>query len=89
MHSCAAAKGSAWCWGDNEFGQVGSAACSSADTPTQVPELAQVVAVSAGDRHSCALNSAGEAWCWGDGSSGQLGAAAAGAGVPVMVSAPQ
>ncbi len=33
----------------------------------------QVVAVSAGDRHTCAVLHTGDAYCWGAGASGQLG----------------
>ncbi|MBU1244018.1 hypothetical protein KKD52_15440 [Myxococcota bacterium] len=33
----------------------------------------QILAVSAGDRHTCAVLSSGAAYCWGAGASGQLG----------------
>jgi alpha-tubulin suppressor-like RCC1 family protein len=65
-HSCGArADGTAWCWGGDEGGQLGDGWPSShqdcADlaycsmVPVQVSGLSDVVGISAGDSHSCAL----------------------------------
>lgn len=74
-HTCSltAAK-SVWCWGDNYFGQLGDGTIIPyRSTPSPVSGLAgDVVALSAGFRHTCALQGA-QLRCWGDNDSGQLG----------------
>jgi alpha-tubulin suppressor-like RCC1 family protein len=41
--------------------------------PTQIAELTDVLAVSVGGSHACAIRRDHGLWCWGSGSSGQLG----------------
>jgi len=68
------------CWGSNSSGQVGNGS-TSASVPTPVPvvrdsaldPLGQVVAISAGGKHSCAISFDGSIRCWGDDGFGQLG----------------
>ncbi|MCB9738240.1 MAG: hypothetical protein H6747_03160 [Deltaproteobacteria bacterium] len=62
------------CWGKNDQGQAG-VVNSKADVgkPTLVAGLKDIVQVSAGTDHTCALDKAGKVWCWGDNSYGQLG----------------
>jgi alpha-tubulin suppressor-like RCC1 family protein/uncharacterized protein YjdB len=66
-----------WCWGANDFGQLGS---GGPGEPTHVPVRAQLdpslvpVAITAGSHHACALLDDGRAFCWGDDRSGELGA---------------
>ena len=78
-HTCAVARGEAWCWGNNARGQAGAAtyAAGCAATPCAPPRridgLANVVAVASGGSHACALTRDGTAWCWGDNRNGQLG----------------
>lgn len=84
-HTCALDEaGAAWCWGDNERGQLG---IGSADIDVSHRRPAQVVgghrfaSLSAGlGRHTCALTSAGDAWCWGENSFGALGDGRSGGG---------
>ena len=61
-------------WGANEFGQVQSGQGEFVPEPRrlQLPGT-KLVAVSAGGRHSLAMDAAGKVWAWGDNSSGQLG----------------
>ena len=85
-HACALLGNAVWCWGSNSKGQLGASAAStcgpSDDLPAAIPcslfaipaDLpVNVVSVSAGGEHTCALTAAGDAWCWGDNSHGQLG----------------
>jgi alpha-tubulin suppressor-like RCC1 family protein len=64
------------CWGDDRSGQLGVATPSgstSIATPTLVAGLDHVVAVAAGNAHTCALLADGTVRCWGAGSEGELG----------------
>lgn len=81
-HSCALTdSGRAFCWGSNQFGQLGD---GSDNAHSWVPVRVQtrgvpglrpnnVVSISAGTGHTCALNDRGRAYCWGDNRWGQLG----------------
>jgi alpha-tubulin suppressor-like RCC1 family protein len=55
------------CWGSNNQGQLGlgSGAPSLQLTPTTVPGLTNVIAVAAGNGHTCALRTNGRVSCWG------------------------
>ena len=70
--------GDVFCWSG-----VGTGAASS----VQVPDLAGVDKIVAGDMHACALNNVGEVWCWGSNSQGQLGVVGGGGGTPHRVTA--
>jgi hypothetical protein len=72
-HTCAISNEvppQAYCWGDNSFGQLGSATPAG---PIRVPVADGLAVVSTGYGHSCGLTPAGVAYCWGDGLRGQLG----------------
>ena len=78
-HSCAVVNQGVVCWGRNNSGQLGNSSSGSSPVPSfvQVTGLdgvsANVVDVTAGKAHSCALLDTGEVRCWGDGVDGQLG----------------
>jgi len=65
--------GSLWCWGDNTFGQLGLGDNAWRTTPQMVAGITDVVSVSLGDYHTCALKRDGSLWCWGRNNYGQLG----------------
>ncbi len=74
MHSCARkTDGTVWCWGLNDFGQLGDGTMANASVPQPVKALGAVASVSAGGAHSCARKTDGTGWCWGRNESGQLG----------------
>jgi alpha-tubulin suppressor-like RCC1 family protein len=62
-----------WAWGANSSGQLGDGTTTARNSPVQVPGLAGVTAIAAGDEHALALLSTGAVVAWGLNSSGQLG----------------
>ena len=66
-HTCALhSDGSVSCWGDNSDGQVGADTRKyPAYSPYRVPGLSDVVAISAGSYHNCAVHRGGDISCWG------------------------
>src|SRR5262249_49972224 len=65
--------GAAYCWGSNEYGQLGDG--TQIDHLTQAPVLGGLtfVALGAGASHVCGLTPAGTVYCWGRNNYGQLG----------------
>jgi hypothetical protein len=81
-HACALAPdGAAWCWGNNEYGQLGTdeelevCGWSTPCAPRPVPVAGGLhfVALAAGASHTCGLEQSGIAYCWGSDEDGQLG----------------
>jgi uncharacterized repeat protein (TIGR02543 family) len=66
--------GTVWAWGDNQKKQVGANGDPYYQTvAVQVPSLQNIIAISAGDNHSLALDHDGIVWAWGYNSLQQLG----------------
>ena len=65
--------GSASCWGDGDFGQLGNEDFLKRQQATPVIGIADVTQLAAGLHHSCALLSDRTARCWGRGNEGELG----------------
>ncbi len=88
-HTCALLKsGEISCWGDNEFGQLGSGKRkeeypktfwnydsyeTSPVTVRGIPAGERIRSIGVGHSHSCALSESGGVWCWGRNAKGQLG----------------
>lgn len=66
-HSCALDDvGAVWCWGDDEFGQVGQRSAGVMTiVPRQVARLGAVSMIASGADHICAVESEGPVRCWG------------------------
>jgi alpha-tubulin suppressor-like RCC1 family protein len=79
------AHGTAYCWGQDDFGQLGigesvgrcdrsiyaTGACARA--PVEVFGGHEFVSITAGDAHACGINRNGAAYCWGQNHFDQLG----------------
>jgi alpha-tubulin suppressor-like RCC1 family protein len=73
-HTCALfTSGTAFCWGNNDSGQVGNGTFSISETPAPVSQPVAFTSISAGRDHTCALAANGAAYCWGSNFLGQLG----------------
>jgi Regulator of chromosome condensation (RCC1) repeat len=74
-HTCALTNGGGvWCWGYNEYQQLGTGSATSSSIPLPVSGLSSgAIAIVTSDLHSCALMGVGGVKCWGYGPSGGLG----------------
>ena len=73
-HACALkGDGTAVCWGQNLFAQLGDGTLIDKATPVAVLALSGAISINAGNRHSCAVKADGRAACWGENANGQLG----------------
>jgi alpha-tubulin suppressor-like RCC1 family protein len=73
-HSCAlAADGTAYCWGNNTWGQLGDSSTVSRVAPARVRNAPPFASLAAGTDHTCGLTAAAIAFCWGRNESGELG----------------
>lgn len=85
-HTCAVTRykendidqGKIFCWGRNDFGQLGDGSTDSSPWPVQVADLDHQLPlnITAGRAHSCAVvlrNISTPLFCWGDNRAGQLG----------------
>jgi alpha-tubulin suppressor-like RCC1 family protein len=80
--------GAVRCWGNNEDGQLGDGTTENRTTPVRVSGLdSDIIALAAGESHTCALAEDGGVHCWGWNWDGQLGDGTAGShsAVPVQV----
>lgn len=78
-HNCVLrSSGTVGCWGYNSYGQLGlghtnpigddEAPSEGGDVPIE-----GIVAIAAGESHSCAIDGEGLVWCWGGNGEGELG----------------
>jgi alpha-tubulin suppressor-like RCC1 family protein len=75
-HVCALTdRGEAYCWGSNEFGQLGNGSADSIPHTVAVRVRTEMkfTTVSAGFTHTCGLVRDGSGWCWGANDTAQLG----------------
>lgn len=75
-HACAVSRtGEAFCWGQNDRGQLGTGTLGDELLPARVllPDDVQAVAVAAGGDNTCIIAASGHLHCWGANDGGQLG----------------
>ena len=78
-HTCGlSSTGAVYCWGYNEFGQLGidnnSTLYSVTPVAITMPDgVTGFVRIEAGEEHTCALTVTGAAYCWGWNVASQLG----------------
>jgi alpha-tubulin suppressor-like RCC1 family protein len=73
-HSCALTPaGTAYCWGSNSWGELGSAVGFSSRVAAPVQGGHVFRSISSGTRLTCGVTTAGEGLCWGRDEAGRLG----------------
>jgi alpha-tubulin suppressor-like RCC1 family protein len=73
-HACAlTAQGTAFCWGQNYDGQLGTGDWQQRFTPAPVAGGHTFATIAVGGENSCGVTTTGEAYCWGINITGQLG----------------
>jgi len=71
-HTCGIADGALYCWGLNNYGQLGNGTLKNSSTVLRIGDRSDWKTVSAGSIHTCGIAN-GELYCWGRNSYGQLG----------------
>lgn len=73
-HTCGLdAQGNAFCWGNNEYGQLGLASPRVVYEPVSVQGGHRFRDISAGEHHTCGVRVDGAVLCWGRNENGELG----------------
>ncbi|MGB0628952.1 MAG: hypothetical protein ACPGN8_06730, partial [Candidatus Thalassarchaeaceae archaeon] len=76
FHTCAILDdGSLWCWGQNNYYQLGDGTSISRPSPVNspLPSGRTAIGVAAGDTYTCVILDDGSVRCWGYNNNGQLG----------------
>jgi alpha-tubulin suppressor-like RCC1 family protein len=64
--ACALVRGDAYCWGRNQYGQLGDGTRAPHYLPARVEGLPELVSVSSGGGQVCVLTKADDVYCWGE-----------------------
>ena len=79
-HTCALdAAGAAWCWGQNDLGELGTGTASQGGIiePQEVTGGHLFASLTTTMTFTCGLTAGGDAYCWGKNDFGQLGSSGA------------
>lgn len=85
-YACLVATDALWCWGRNQWGQLGDGTTDDRSRPVRV-NLTGVVDVSASGDHTCARLRTGAVYCWGLNLNGEVGDGETNGMVPVTTPA--
>ena len=79
-HTCARdSAGAVWCWGKNNYGQIGDGTTTDRTVATPVldapagPALTGALSLDVGGEHNCLMKANKALWCWGRNDRGQVG----------------
>jgi alpha-tubulin suppressor-like RCC1 family protein len=73
-HSCGIDENDdAYCWGQNNAGQLGDGTITNSSTPRLVSGSLKWAQISAGVNFTIGVTTSGVAYCWGEGLNGKLG----------------
>lgn len=74
FYSCGLSKTSiAYCWGANDFGQLGIGPLAQQDVPAEVSGNLRFGMLVPSNNHTCGLTADGTVYCWGANRFGQIG----------------
>ncbi|MDB5492357.1 MAG: repeat domain protein [Micavibrio sp.] len=68
--------GTGWCWGGNDYGEIGVGVTGGTYTTPQAISVSGVTTwtdIVAGDSQTCGIKTDGTGWCWGYGQEGNNG----------------
>lgn len=66
LHTCAIrTNGTLWCWGSNNYGQLGNGTTTNSQIPVQVSGGGAWKVVSMGESYTCGIKADDKLWCWG------------------------
>jgi len=66
-------QGKAYCWGINDYGQLGDGTRTQRSEPVPVLTSQRFTRIQSAGFATCALTESGQIWCWGDNSHSELG----------------
>ena len=72
-HTCGFRNNQLFCWGRNNYGQLGDGTNTRKNIPTLIGNNSDWRDISLGGSHTCGIRNKGELFCWGRNNSGNLG----------------
>jgi alpha-tubulin suppressor-like RCC1 family protein len=72
-HTCMVRDARAFCWGDNEHGQLGVGDQADRLSPARIGTGNDWLQLTTGEQHTCGIRAPGVLYCWGRNQAAQLG----------------